>query len=107
MQNGGVELIGVMQMDNRGFKERLIRAIFGLSIVPFVDVGVMEFIALRFQLVPLNTRVQDIQNVVEDFIERELRLWSCFRPFQMRVNVSVKVFTSDLGWNPVVDECRG
>jgi hypothetical protein len=37
--------------------------------VPCVDVGVMEFIALRLKLVPLNTRMQDIQNVVKDFME--------------------------------------
>ena len=51
MENGGVELIGLMQLDNRGLKERLIRAIFGPSIVPFIDVGVMEFIALGFELI--------------------------------------------------------
>ena len=54
MENRGVELIGVMQMDDRGFKERLIRAIFGPAIVPFVHVGVMEFVALGFELCPLN-----------------------------------------------------
>ena len=64
MENGGVELIGLMQLDNRGLQERLIRAIFGPSIVPFIDVGVMEFIALGFELIPLNPGMQDIQNVI-------------------------------------------
>ena len=65
MENGGVELIGLMQLDNRGLQERLIRAIFGPSIVPFIDVGVMEFIALGFELIPLHPGMQDIQNVVK------------------------------------------
>ena len=106
MENGGVELIGVMQLDNRGLKERLIRAIFGPSIVPFIDVGVMEFIALGFELIPLNPSMQDIQNVVKDFVEREFWLWPCFGSFQMGINVSVKVFTRDFGRNPIVDERR-
>lgn len=106
MENGGVELIGVMQLDNRGMKERLIRAIFGPSIVPFIDVGVMEFIALGVELIPLNPGMQDIQNVVKDFVEREFWLWPCFGSFQMGINVSVKVFTRDFGRNPIVDERR-
>ena len=61
MENGGVELIGVRQLDKRGLKEHLIRAIFGPSIVPFIDVGVMEFIALGCELIPLNSGMQDIQ----------------------------------------------
>lgn len=104
MENGGVELIGVMQLDNRSLKERLIRAIFRPSIVPFLDVGVMEFIALGFELIPLNSGMQDIQNIVKDFVEREFWLWSCCGSFQMRINVSVKVFTRDFGRNPIVDE---
>ena len=82
MENGGVELIGLMQLDNRGIKERLIRAIFGPPIVPFIDVGVMEFIALGFELIPLHPGMQDIQNVVKDFVEREFWLcpiWGLFR----------------------------
>ena len=106
MENGGVELIGLMQLDNRGIKERLIRAIFGPSIVPFIDVGVMEFIALGFELIPLNPGMQDVQNVVKDFVEREFWLWSCFGSFQIGINISVKVFTRDFGRNPIVDERR-
>ena len=104
MEDRGVELIGVMQWDDRRFKERLIGAIFGPAIVPCVDVGVMECIALRFQLIPLNTGMQDIQNVVEDFIERKLWLGSSCGPLQMRRNISVKVLTRDFGWNPMIDE---
>jgi hypothetical protein len=104
MEDRGVELIGLMQLDDRRFKERLIGAIFGPSIVPFVDVGVMECISLCFQLIPLNARMQDIQNVVKDFVERQLRLWPCFGSFQMRINISVKVLTRDLRWNAMINE---
>ena len=106
MENGGVELISVMQLDNRGLKERVIRAIFGPAIVPFIDGGVMEFIALGFELIPLNPGMQDGQNVVKDFVEREFWLWPCVGSFQMGINVSVKVFTRDFGRNPLVDERR-
>lgn len=104
MENGGVELSGVMQLENRSLKERLIRAIFRPSIVPCIDIGVMECIALGFALIPLHAGMQDIQNRVKDFVEREFWLWSCCGSFQMRINVSVKVFTRDFGRNPIGDE---
>jgi hypothetical protein len=107
MEDRRGKLLGVMQMDDRGFKERLIGAIFRPSIMPFIHVRVMEFMALRFQLIPLNARMKDLQNIVKDFIERKLRLWSCFGSLQMRINISVKVSTRDFRWNPMVDERRG
>jgi hypothetical protein len=107
VKNGGVELIGLVQMENRGLKERLIRAIFGPPIVPFIHVGVMEFVAIGLKLVPLKACMEDIKNVVKDFVERQLRPGPFFRSFQMGVNVSVKVSARDFGWNPMVDERRG
>ena len=107
MKNGGVELIGVMQMENRGLKEGLIRAIFRPAIVPFIHVGVMEFVAMGVELGPLHAGMEDIQDVVKDFVERQFRLWPFFGLFQMGVNVSVKVFPRDLGWKPMVDKRRG
>ena len=74
MKNRGVELIRLMQMESRGVKKRLIRAIFGPPIVPFVDVGVIEFVAVSFEFVPLNAGVEDIQNIVKDFVERDSAL---------------------------------
>ena len=72
--------------------------------VPVVDVGVMKFMALGFKLIPLNTGMQNVQNVVKDFIERQLRLWPCLWSFQMGINISVKVFTRDFSWNPMINE---
>ena len=106
MEDRGVKLIGVMEMDDRGFKERLIGAILRPSIVPFVDVGVMEFITVGFELIPLHARMEDVHNIVEDFVEREFRLWPCFASFQTGLNVSVKVFTRDFRWNSMIDERR-
>ena len=57
VEDRGVKLIGLMEMDDRGFKERLIGVIFRPSIVPFVHVGVMEFVAVGFELIPLNASV--------------------------------------------------
>ena len=116
MENGGVELIGLMQLDNRGLQERLIRAIFGPAIVPFVHVGVMECVAGGFELVPLNPGMEDIQNVVKDFVEREFWLWPCFGSFQMGINVSVKAISQKefpysgcwyrIDQNVVLGQCR-
>ena len=106
MKNGGIELIGLMEMEDRSGKKRLIRAIFGPAIVPFVHVGVMEFVACGFELVPLNPGMEDIQNVVKDFVEREFGLWPFCGSFQMGVDISIKVFTRDFSWNPMEDECR-
>jgi len=69
MEPRGVELIGVMQLDNRGMKECLIRAIFGPPIVPLVPVRVVEFLPVGFQLFPLHAGVKDIQDVMKDFVE--------------------------------------
>jgi hypothetical protein len=66
----------------------------------------MEFIARGFELLPLHAGMQDIQNVVKDFVEREFGLWPCFGSLQMGINVSVKVFTRDFGRNPIVDKRR-
>ncbi len=104
MEHRGGKLLVLMQMDDRSCKERLIGAIFGPAIVPFVDVGVMKFLVLRFKLIPLNASMQDLQNVVEDFIERKLWLWPCLRPLQMGINLSIKVFTRDFRGNPMVDQ---
>lgn len=68
MKHGGVELIGVMQMENRGLKEGLIRASFGPAIVPCIHVGVMGFVAIGVELVPLHAGMEDIQNVVKEYI---------------------------------------
>ena len=107
MKHGGVELISLVEMENRGLKEGLIRAIFGPAIVPFIHVGVMEFVAIGVELVPLHAGMEDIQDVVKDFVERQFRLWPFFGLFQMGVNVSVKVFPRNFGWNPMVDKRRG
>src|SRR4029450_6239033 len=88
VKNGCVELIGVMQMENRGLKEGLIRAIFRPAIVPFIHVGVMEFVAMGVELGPLHASMEDIQDVVKDFVERQFRLWPFLGLFQMGVNVS-------------------
>ena len=106
METGGVELIGVRQLEKRGLQERWIRAIFGPSIGPCIDVGVMEFMALGFEVIPLHPGLQDLQNGVKEFVEREFGRWPCFGSFPMGLNVSVKVFTRDLGRNPMGDERR-
>lgn len=75
--------------------------------VPFVHVRVMEFIAFGFELVPLNAGMEDIENVVKDFVERELGFWPFFGSFQMGVNLPVKVFATDLSRDVLVDERSG
>ena len=72
--------------------------------MPFIHVGVMEFVAMGVELGPLHAGMEDIQDVVKNFVERQFRLWPFFGLFQMGVNVSVKVFPRDLGWKPMVDK---
>src|ERR1700704_1369561 len=74
-----------MQMENRGRKEDLIRAIFRPAIVPFIHVGVMEFVAMVVELGPLHAGMEDRQDVVKDFVERQFRLWPFFGLFQTTV----------------------
>jgi hypothetical protein len=39
----------------------------------------MEFVALGLELIPLHAGMEDVQDVVKDFVEREFWLWSFFR----------------------------
>ena len=105
MEDRGVELISVMQRDNRGLKEALIRAIFRPAMVPFVDVRVMEFVAFCFELVPLHPRMQARQNVVEDLVQGEFGLWPSVGPVQMGIDIAVEVSTRDCRGNVMEDEC--
>jgi hypothetical protein len=57
MEDRSVKLLRVMQMHDRRFKQGLIGALFGPPIVPFVHVGVVEFIPVGLQLFPLNAGV--------------------------------------------------
>lgn len=41
MEDGGVELRGILEVNHRGFKEGVLRALFGPSIMPFVHVRVV------------------------------------------------------------------
>jgi hypothetical protein len=104
VEDGGVELIRALQLDDRGLKEPLIRAIFGPAIVPFVDVGVMAFSAFGFELSPLHAGRQDIQNIVQDVKEREFGLWPLVAPMQMRVDRPIEVTTRDFRGNLMKDE---
>ena len=56
VQDRGIKLIGVMQMDDKRFKERLIGAIFRRTIVPFVHVCLVEFVPGGFSVVPMECR---------------------------------------------------
>jgi hypothetical protein len=67
----------------------------------------MEFVAMGVELGPLHAGMEDRQDVVKDFVERQFRLWPFFGLFQMGGNVSVKVFPRDLGWKSMVDKRRG
>jgi hypothetical protein len=63
-------------MDNRGLKKRLIGAIFGPAIVPLVDIGPVQFVLCGLELMPLDTSVQHVQDIVKDLVEGEFRLSS-------------------------------
>lgn len=69
MDDGYIELVGILEMDHRGFKECLIRPIFRPPIVPLVDVRPVQFIAACLELAPLDAGVEDMQDLVEDLEE--------------------------------------
>jgi hypothetical protein len=71
VENRGIELLGGMEVDHGGLKESLIGAVFGPAVVPLVDVGPVQCVLAGFELVPLDARVQDVQDVVENLVERE------------------------------------
>jgi hypothetical protein len=107
VQDRGLKLIGVMERDDRRFKERLIGAIFRPTMVPFVHVGLVECVPVGFQLCPSNAGMSDIQHVMKDFVEGEFRLRSLRGSVYMGCDVTVEVFTRDFGRKAMVDERRG
>ena len=107
MQDRGIKVIALMQMDDRRFKESVIGAIFRPTIVPFVHGCIVEFVPVGLQLCPLNAGMSDIPNVIKDFVEGELRLRSLLGSVYMGCDVTVEVFTRDVGRNARVDERRG
>ncbi|KKW31912.1 MAG: hypothetical protein UY77_C0041G0006 [Candidatus Uhrbacteria bacterium GW2011_GWA2_53_10] len=83
MKGGEVEHPFVAQGDDRGLKQVFVRAVLAPAPMPFVYVRPMDLVALDRQLVPLNARVQDKQNMVEDLKRRQLSLRSALRSGQM------------------------
>jgi hypothetical protein len=69
MQDGDIELVGVFEVDHRGVKQCLIRPIFRPPMVPLVDVCPMQFILASLELTLLHAGVEDMQDIVEDFVE--------------------------------------
>ena len=104
MQDRDVKLVGGLEVDDRGLKQRLVGAILGPSIVPFIHIRPVEFLAIRFQLIPLEPGMEDVQNVIENLVERELGFGTFCGPFQGRGDIAVEVFARDLFGNLVVDE---
>lgn len=76
MKYGEVESSVVCELRDRRFEQVLVRAVVTPLPVPFVDVRPMDFFPLNGKLVPLNTCVENVQDVVEDLVLRELALWS-------------------------------
>ena len=75
--------------------------------VPLIHVGGVECFPVGFPLFPLNAGVEDIQDVMKDFVEGELRLGAFLRSVYMGFNVTVEVFTRDFGRQAIVNERRG
>jgi hypothetical protein len=80
-----------------------IHAIFGPAMLPFVHVRVMSFVPVGSELLPLDTGMEDRQNVVENFVEGALRFWPCLGSFQMRGHITVDILTGDPLRNPIVE----
>jgi hypothetical protein len=104
MENRGIKLVGVVQMDHGGFKELLVGAVFGPAIVPLVDVRPVEFVLSRLELVPLKARVQDIQDIVENLVEGEFRLRTFCRLPQVWNDVVIELPPGDLRGDRIVEE---
>jgi hypothetical protein len=49
--------------------------------------------------------MQDIQNVVKDFVEREFGLWPFVRPVPMGVDIAVAVSPRDCRGSVMADAC--
>ena len=76
MKAGRVKFIGIKQMDDGRLKKVLIGTIFRPAMMPFIDIRPMQFIPPGSELIPLNTRMQNIEDIVEYLVERKFRLWT-------------------------------
>jgi hypothetical protein len=104
MEDGGVELLGVLEVHHGRCKEGVIRAILGPPILPCVPVRVVSCMPGGFELMPLETCMEAIQTVVEDFGEGECWLWSFRGAVSIGCEITVAVLTRDFCRHPTVDE---
>ena len=76
MQEGKVQVSFIIQETNRCLKQVLVGAILTPPQVPFIDLAPMHPLPLNGKLTPLDSCVQDVQDVVKDFIPVEYGLGS-------------------------------
>ena len=104
MENRGLELVGVVQMDHGGLQERLGGAVFGPAMVPLGDVRPVECVLSRLELVPREARGQDIQDRVANLVEGEFRLRTFRRLPQVWNDVVIALPPGNLRGERMVEE---
>src|SRR3989338_3375109 len=75
MQNREVKFVCQQQLLDAALKQIPVTAIPAPFEMPFVDIAPVQFIAVQFQLVPLDAGMQNVQNVAEDLVSRQFWLW--------------------------------
>ena len=73
------------------FEQFLIASVLTPSVVSLVDIGPMDFRTRNGKLFPLNTRMKNVENMVEYFERRTLRFRSLFRMTEKRLDVSIEI----------------
>lgn len=72
--------------------------------MPLVDVGPVQFVPFGLKLMPLDARVEDVQDIVKDLVEGEFGLRAFGGLLEVGGKVAVELSTADLGGNMIIEE---
>ena len=87
-----IQLVSQHQLLDTAFKQIAVATVFAPFEMPFVNIWPMDFIAVCTKLIPLNTRMENIQNVAKNLVAWEFRLRPPMTTRQIPINEFIKLF---------------
>lgn len=98
MQQGEIQESFIPQDANTRLKQVSVTAILAPSQMPLIDLAPVHFVSLDLEFVPLDPRVEHVQDVVKDFVPTQSCLGSTTSSRQTGSHILVKMSQSNLHW---------
>lgn len=91
MEHREVELTKLREQMNRSFEKLFVGAIFAPTVMPLIHVAPMNLVSTWFQLIPLNSCMQNVEDVIKCAPTRNLSFESSRCTRKMRLNIFPKM----------------